>query len=94
MTTSSTWRRAASVSSRVIDGRAVLVIHDRGTLHSLNAAGTALWEALPEHGAAFTTLRDVLARRYELSEEIAGQDALRFLRTLQEVGAVVEGDQP
>ena len=37
-------RQAERTASRVIDGRAVVIVLDAQTLHTLNAVGTRVWE--------------------------------------------------
>ena len=57
----------------------VLMHPTRSEMFSLNAAGRALWQALP---ATLDTLGGVLARTYALSEEQAQADAQALVRDL------------
>ncbi len=82
------FQRARGVSSRVIDGRAVIVVMPRETLHSLNASGTFLWSAIETEGRTRAALRDALVRRYDLDELTADSDVGRFLEQLTELGAL------
>ncbi len=81
------FRPAPGVSSRVIDGRAVIVVMPRETLHSLNASGTYLWSTIGA-GRTRDALCRALAKRYRLDEGNAASDVDRFLQQLTELGAL------
>lgn len=82
------FQRARGVSSRVVDGRAVIVVMPRETLHSLNASGTVLWKAIGVEGQTRAGLRDVLTRHFRLDDTSAMSDVDRFLDQLMELGAL------
>lgn len=82
------FRRAAGVSSRVVDGRAVIVVMPRETLHSLNGSGTFLWTAIGPEGQTRDALRDRLAQKYRVDEERAAADVDQFLEQLTQLGAL------
>jgi len=84
----SLFRRAPGVSSRVIEGRAVVVVMPRETLHSLNPSGTFLWEVIGDTGQTRDALRDHLSKRYQLDGGRAASDVDQFLSQLTELGAL------
>jgi len=88
LVTDGRFKKAPGVSSRVIDGRAVIVVMPRETLHSLNPSGTLLWSSIEAEGQTRSSLRDALASRYDLDQARADSDVDRFLEQLTELGAI------
>lgn len=77
---------------REVAGSQVLVpvgaaTRDFAGIITLNSVGVLLWNAL-ETEQTKESLAKVLTARYDVSEEQAMADVEKFLRNLQEVGAV------
>jgi hypothetical protein len=84
-------RQAERTASRVLDGRAVVVVIDRQHLHTLNRVGTRIWELCGENGRSVGELADALAREFEVDRATALADVLRFAEELLEVRALELG---
>jgi len=88
-------RPSARIASRVVDGKALVVVIDRRKLHSLNEVGSRVLELCDGQ-------RDAAAIASELTAELdvhgdrALADVLVFLRRLLEEGAIelTEGAAP
>jgi hypothetical protein len=70
--------RSDRLSWRVLEGDAVILHPEAGTLHRLNGTGTRLWELL-DGTRALDTIAAALTDEYEVS-------AADALQQLQEVG--------
>jgi hypothetical protein len=80
-------RQAERTASRVIEGKAVLVLMDLQLLHTLNPVGTRIWELAD--GRTLGAIVDQIEAEFEVGRARALEDACRFLTELREVGAVV-----
>ena len=81
------FRRTSDTASRTIEGKAVLVLQKRQTLHTLNRSGTFLWDHVGAKPFGLNDLRSALIEKFDLPEEDAERDAHAFLDALVEVGA-------
>jgi hypothetical protein len=77
----------ARTAWRVYDGEAVILCPDDGTLNTLNAVGTRIWESADGK----TSVKAIVARiceEFEIDPERAEQDTLAFIGSLRERGLV------
>ena len=76
---------------RVYDGEAVILCPDDGTLNTLNAVGTRIWESADGK----TPVKVIVARiceEFDIDAEQAERDTIAFLTTLRERGLVGVSD--
>ncbi len=80
-------RQADRVAARVVGGKAVVVVVDRGKLHTLNATGTFAWERCD--GRTVGELADALAEAWGIDRTQALSDVRRFVEELAAAGALL-----
>jgi hypothetical protein len=76
---------------RVYDGEAVILCPDDGTLNTLNAVGTRIWESADGK----TPLKVIVARiceEFDIDPEQAELDTIAFVTTLRDRGLVAVSD--
>ncbi len=73
-------------ASRVIDGRAVVVVIDEQKLHTLNPVGTFIWSLAD--GRTIDGIAAELANEFSISPGDALADTKRFVMQLRELGAL------
>ena len=76
---------------RVYDGEAVILCPDDGTLNTLNAVGTRIWE----YADGKTPVQAIVARiceEFDIDHERAEGDTLAFIAALRERGLVAVSD--
>jgi len=78
---------------RVYDGEAVIVSPLDSTLHTLNAAGTVIWEAIDGRTSLATIVARVAAR-FDVPAERAAADVHAFVDTLRERELLTVSDNP
>lgn len=81
-----TVRQSERTASRVIDGKAVVIVLDAQKLHTLNEVGTRVWELAD--GRSLASIADALAADFEVDRETALADAMRFADQLRALGAI------
>lgn len=81
--------RAPRTAGRVLDGKAVIVIIDSRELHTLNAVGTFIWEAL-ENDRVMTVMElvDAVADEFEVEHRVAERDVARFVDSMHTLRAL------
>ena len=80
-------RQAERVAARVVGGKALVVVVDRGRLHTLNATGTFLWERCD--GRTVGELADALVEAWPIDRARALADVGRFVEELAAAGALL-----
>ncbi len=70
------------VSSRILDGAAVIVNHQNGYYYSLNRTGTFLWELLSEQEMTLEELTGAMAQKYSRKREELVQDLKNLIEEL------------
>jgi hypothetical protein len=80
-------RRHPEAAHRIIDGTALIVMPRQAKMLTLNAVGTRVWELLENRTAA--EMAKSIAAEFEVTEERAIADTLKFLRQLDERGMLV-----
>ena len=75
------YRQNPRAAGRVIDGQAFVVTPDDNRLHTLNAAGTEVWQCA-RAGCSLEQATDALTRRFAVDSERARADATHFLEDL------------
>lgn len=81
-----TIRQVERIASRVIDGRAVVIVLDAQRLHTLNEVGTRVWELAD--GRSIESLVEALVEDFEVDRATALADAQRFVTELGTLGAL------
>ena len=79
-------RQCERTASRVVDGKAVVVLIDRQVLHTLNPVGTVIWELAD--GRTLGAILDSIEEEFEIDRATALADASRFLEELETLGAL------
>jgi hypothetical protein len=74
-------RRLASVTSRELDGEAILVHREQKKVAVLNGVGARIWE-LTDGQRSIADIAQVIAGEFEVSLVKAESDALAFFRDL------------
>jgi hypothetical protein len=81
--------RSERVSWRVLDGDALILHPEAGTLHRLNGTGTRAWELL-DSSRSLSTIAAALADEYEVSAADALAQLVELGHELHEAGLVSE----
>ncbi len=76
---------SARIATRVVDGRAVVVVVDTQELHTFNELGTRIWEWLPD--ATVGAMADRIVAEFDVDRERALRDVWAFCRELERLGA-------
>ena len=79
-------RQSERTASRVIDGKAVVVVIDHQRLHTLNPVATRIWELAD--GRTLEEIVKVIVSEYEVEPEEAMKDAVALVDELARLGAV------
>jgi hypothetical protein len=79
-------RQAERTASRVIDGKAVVVVIDHQRLHTLNPVATRIWELAD--GRTLGEIVDRIVQEFEVTREDAERDAIALIDELARLGAV------
>jgi hypothetical protein len=83
------YRRADGVLSEILEGRAMLVASDGTELITLNATGTAVWNALADVGDPTTIAARLSEERPGVALDVLEADVRSFLSELEEAALVV-----
>ena len=75
--------RSSRLSWRVLDGDALILHPEAGTLHRLNETGTRVWELL-DGERSLADVADELTAEYEVSADEAVDHVLELAGDLQE----------
>jgi hypothetical protein len=81
------------VAATVVDGQAVIVMADSGQVTVLNDVGTRIWQ-LSDGKRSIDEIVQAIMAEYEVTPDVAWQDAETFLTRLVEVQAIVLRDPP
>lgn len=73
-------------ASRIIDGKAVVIAIDENELHILNSVGSRVWEL--SDGRSLSQMVDDIVSEFEVERSRAVSDISRFVRELEQVGAL------
>lgn len=73
-------------ASRVVDGRAVVVVIDEQCLHTLNPVGTYVWNLAD--GRSIGSIVEEVVREFEVEREKATADVMQFVEQLVRLGAL------
>ncbi len=79
-------------ASRVVDGRAVVVVIDEQRLHTLNPVGTYVWARAD--GRTIAAIVEELVREFEVEPDKATLDVLEFVEQLLRAGALDLVERP
>ena len=83
------YRRAEGVLSEILEGRAMLVAPDGTELITLNATGTAVWDALGDLGDPSAIARRLHESRPGVELDVLEADVRSFLTELEASALVV-----
>lgn len=78
--------QAPRTASRVLEGRAVVVVIDGQRLHTLNPVGTFVWESIADECSLRAVLERMVAA-FDVGRDQAASDLLDFTRRLIHLGA-------
>ncbi len=81
------------VAARIVDGSAVIVLSDSGTVTVLNEVGTRVWELI-DGARSVGAIAQTIESEYEVSLEQATQDVDELLQRLLDAQAIVLKDSP
>ena len=84
--------RSQAVVSRTVAGETLIVpvrgkVGDLASIYSFNESGTLIWRLL-ETPTTLTAIVAAMARQFEVTQERAESDAVRFVREMLSVGLV------
>lgn len=72
------------------DGETVILVSRTGSYHTLNVMGAQMW-ALLEPGMTIERIIAAISNEYDASAEEIERDVKRFVRELEDLGAVMIG---
>jgi len=78
--------QSSRTASRVVEGRAVVVVIDTQALHTLNAVGTYVWERA--EGRTVGEIVDSLVEEFDVERGRAEADVCAFVEKLVALGAL------
>jgi hypothetical protein len=84
------FRHSPRTAGRIVDGLAFVVTPSDNRLHTLNAAGTEIWQRARD-GCTLAEAAAALTRRFEVTPERAETDAGTFLADLVARGILEAG---
>ena len=87
LSSNSVLARSDRVSWRVLDGDALILHPEAGTLHRLNGTGTRLWELL-DGSRSLEAIASALIDEYEVSEADANAQLAELGAELLDAGLV------
>jgi hypothetical protein len=73
---------------RIYDGKAIIVLPERGENHLLNPIGSHIWERLDGRRSLREILASVVAE-FDVPEDTARADLLEFVAALKQKGMVI-----
>jgi hypothetical protein len=82
---------SVQVAARVVDGAAVIVLADAGTVQVLDEVGTRVWELI-DGKRTVAQIAQEIENEYEVSLEEAAQDVAELLDKLVAAQAIVLSD--
>lgn len=84
---------ASRIASRVIAGKAVVIVIDEQKLHTLNEVGTFVFEQLDDSPKSVEELVAATVAEFNVEAETAYSDVSGFVAQLAELGALELSDQ-
>ncbi len=94
MDTSVKWpKKSEDTASRIIDGEAVIVLPQKGSVTVLNETGSGIWQLLDGRNSVEDII-DIISSQFNVSREEAEKDTLDFIKELEEKDMVVLNDGP
>ena len=81
-----TIRQAERIASRVIEGRAVVIVLDEQRLHTLNEVGTRVWELAD--GRSIASIVSEIVEDFDVDHDTALADTRQFVDELRTLGAL------
>jgi hypothetical protein len=88
LTEDSRFQIAAGVHFCTVDSDVVLLNPANGLYYGLDTVGSRIWSLLGDR-VTLGTIRDVLAREFEVTPETAWQDLTRLVGEMQSQGLVI-----
>lgn len=85
--------KESKLAYREFDGEAFILTSEDSMLHSLNETGTRIWELI-DGLKTVRDLADAINDEYEVEEDKALEEVIKFLRKLSERKMVVLGNEP
>lgn len=79
-------RQSPRTASRVVEGRAVVVVMDDQALYTLNSVGTFLWERAD--GRTLHALVEEVVHEFDVDRERAENDVIGFVEHLTRLRAL------
>jgi hypothetical protein len=83
----------AQVAARIVDGAAVIVLADAGTVQVLDEVGTRIWELMDGSRTASQIAQEI-ENEYDVSLDQATKDVEELLQQLLAAQAIVLSDAP
>jgi coenzyme PQQ synthesis protein D (PqqD) len=79
------------VAARIVDGSAVIVLADSGTVTVLNEVGTSVWELI-DGTRSIGAIVQAIESEYEVSLEEAARDVQELIQQLLDAKAILLKD--
>lgn len=86
LSVSSQINQSPRTASRVLEGRAVVVVIDEQVLHTLNDVGTYVWSRAD--GRSLSAIIDELVEEFDVERERATADVVQFVEQLVRLRAL------
>lgn len=81
------------VAARMVDGSAIIVLADSGTVNVLNQVGTRVWELI-DGKHSVRTIAQIIESEYDVALEQATRDVEDLVKQLLDIQAIVLQDSP
>ncbi len=81
--------QSARTASRIVEGRAVVIVIDAHRLHALSEVGTRIWELA--EGRSIAEIARTLTLEYDVDHSTALTDTRAFVAEMLDLGAVTIG---
>jgi len=76
-------KKNSNTASRIIEGRAYVILPDQSRLFQLNEVGTFIWDEISRERTVQELVKAV-CDEFEVDPETAGKDVVEFLGVLAE----------
>lgn len=79
-------RQNERTASRLVDGKAVVIVIDARRLHTLNGVGSRVWQLAD--GRSVDAITRAIVEEFEVDRPTAERDIDAFVRELRDLGAL------
>jgi len=87
-------RRSSQIAARMLGGEMMIMSVKDSTFFMLDPVATAIWQAADGSSSLSQIVTEKICAEFDVSPEIAAQDAEEFVQELAEHGILLISDHP